>query len=419
MVRFRDVLFRKNFFSLWSGQIISEFGDRLNQMSLIALVYSKNPGSVMAMAKLLFFIVVPVFVIGPVAGVYVDRWDRKKIMIIADILRGLLVLFVPLFVYFDLMLPVYILVFLIFSATRFFLPSKMALIPAIVSKEKLMVANSLSNTTRMIATILGFALAGFIVKWIGYMWGFYLDSASYFVSAVLISIITPGKKDKDIKEELRATRQILTKAIRKNVWQEIAEGFGHVFRKDKMKVVTSTLFLLMAGTGSIFCVGIVFIQKSFGSVTEALGVFGIFLGVGLFLGTVLYGKIGQNMSRIRTIFVSLIICGSAICLFSVYSSKSPIFLVAGALIMLVGASAAPILTCTNTLIHTLVPDEVRGRIFSSMEAVMHLAFLIFMFLTAILAKYLANSTILFTSGIVFAFVGIIGSFVARRDSLSG
>ncbi|MFH1394659.1 MAG: MFS transporter, partial [Candidatus Omnitrophota bacterium] len=165
MIHFRDVLFKKNFFSLWLGQIISEFGDRLNQMALIALVYSKSPGSVIALAKVLFFVVVPVFVIGPVAGVYVDRWDRKKVMIISDVLRGVLVLTIPVFVYFKLMIPVYIAVFFIFSATRFFLPSKMALIPAIVSKEKLLVANSLSNTTRMLATILGFAAAGFIVKW--------------------------------------------------------------------------------------------------------------------------------------------------------------------------------------------------------------------------------------------------------------
>jgi len=145
MIGFREVLFKKNFFSLWTGQIISEFGDRLNQMALIALVYSKSPNSVMALAKLLFFIIIPVFVIGPVAGVYVDRWDRKKVMIISDLLRGVLVLTVPVFVYFNLMAPVYFMVFIIFSASRFFIPSKMAFIPEIVSKEKLLVANSLSN----------------------------------------------------------------------------------------------------------------------------------------------------------------------------------------------------------------------------------------------------------------------------------
>ncbi|MFH1664684.1 MAG: MFS transporter [Candidatus Omnitrophota bacterium] len=413
MIRFRDVLFRKNFFSLWCGQIISEFGDRLNQMALISLVYSKSPGSVMAMAKLLFFIVIPVFVIGPVAGVYVDRWDRKKVMIIADVLRGVLVLCIPFFVIFNMTLPIYIVVFLMFSATRFFLPSKLALIPAIVSEEKLMVANSLSNVTRMIATILGFALAGFIVKWVGHMWGFYLDSISYFVSAALILLITPRKDLKDVKSDIRLTRELIGHSIRRNVWSDIGEGFRHMMGKDKMKVVTSTLILLMAGAGSIFCVIIVFVQETFGSITEALGILGVFLGVGLFAGTMIYGRFGQNLSKIRTMFTCFALSGVAIGMFAVYAQRSPVFFSAGLMIMLAGASAAPILTCTNTLIHVLVPDDVRGRIFSSMEAVMHTAFLIFMFLTAYLSRYLSNFTILLASGIVFSTVGVIGQVVTR------
>jgi len=416
MVRFRDVLFKKNFFSLWSGQIVSEFGDRLNQMALIALVYSKQPGSVMAMAKLLFFIVIPVFVIGPVAGVYVDRWDRKRVMIIADIARGVFVLIIPLFVYLNMMPVVYILVFLIFSATRFFLPSKMAFIPAIVSKEKLMVANSLSNTTRMIATILGFGLAGLIIKWIGHMWGFYLDGLSYFISAGFIALITPKEKLKDVREEIKMTKEIIGKSIRKNLWSEIIEGVRHMFKKDKMKVVTSTLFLLMAGAGSVFCVVIVFIQKAFGSITGDLGILGVFLGAGLFLGTLLYGKFGQNFSKIRAMFISFALCGITINLFSIYASGQPRLYVGGLLIALVGMAVAPIFICANTLIHILVPDEVRGRIFSSMEALIHLSFLIFMLLTAYLSKYIPALTILIASGIICIVVGVVGQMFVREEN---
>jgi DHA3 family macrolide efflux protein-like MFS transporter len=415
MVRFRDVLFRKNFFCLWSGQIISEFGDRLNQMALIALVYSKNPGSVMALANLLFFIVVPVFVIGPVAGVYVDRWDRKRVMIISDIIRGILILLVPIFIFIDMMAPIYVVVFLIFSATRFFLPSKLAFIPDIVSEDKLLVANSLSNTTRMIATILGFALAGFIVKWIGYMWGFYLDGISYFVSAALIAFITPREKLVNVREDIYLTRDLIEKSIRRNVWQEIVEGFGHMVKKDKMKMVTSTFFLLMAGAGSIFCIIIVFIQQAFGSVTEDLGIFGVFLGMGLFMGTMLYGKYGQKFSKMKAINAGLVLCGIGICAFALYAGgESPTIFAGGVLLMLVGMAAAPVLTCANTLIHLSVPDEVRGRIFSSMEAVVHLAFLAFMFLTAYLSKFLSNFTILLASGIIFAFFGAAGQLFMGR-----
>ncbi|MGB2878814.1 MAG: MFS transporter [Candidatus Omnitrophota bacterium] len=417
-VRFRDVLFSKNFFSLWSGQIISEFGDRLNQMALISLIYYKEPGSVMALARLLFFIIIPVFVIGPVAGVYVDRWDRKRTMIISDVLRGVLVLGIPVFVYLDMMVPVYVLVFLIFSATRFFLPSKMSFIPAIVSEEKLMVANALTNTTRMIATVLGFALAGLIVKLIGHTWGFYLNSISYFVSAAFIAVITPKRELKNVKEEIHMTKEIIEKSIRKNLWSEIIEGFGYVFRKSQMKIVTSTFFLLMSGAGAIFCIIIVFVQESFGSITEDLGLFGALLGVGLFLGTVVFGKIGQKFSKIRSIFVSFALCGIGINLFAFYARNNSSLLVGGFLILLIGVAVAPILTCTSTLIHVLIPDEARGRIFSSMEAIMHLGFMIFMFLTAYVSRFVSNFAILVTSGIVFLVVGVLGPFLASRSEAS-
>jgi MFS family permease len=418
MVKFRDVLFSKNFFSLWSGQIISEFGDRLNQMALIALVYYKEPGSVMALARLLFFIIIPVFVIGPVAGVYADRWDRKRTMIISDVLRGALVLLIPVFVHLDMMIPVYALVFLIFSATRFFLPSKMSFIPSIVSEEKLMVANALANTTRMIATVLGFALAGLIVKWIGHTWGFYLNSLSYFVSAAFIAVITPKEKLKDVKEELHMTKEIVEKSIRKNLWTEIVEGFGYVFRKSHMKVVTSTFFLLMAGAGAVFCIIIVFIQESFGSVTEDLGIFGAFLGAGLFLGTVAFGKFGQKLSKIHSIFISFALCGLVLIVFAFYAAKSPLFLVGSLLVLLVGAAVAPILTCTNTLVHVLIPDEARGRIFSSMEAVMHLGFMLAMFLTAYLSRFVSNFAILVACGVIFLAAGTAGRFFIRGEEVA-
>ena len=418
MVKFREVLFTKNFFSLWSGQIISEFGDRLNQMALIALVYYKEPGSVMALSKLLFFIIIPVFVIGPVAGVYVDRWDRKRVMIISDILRGLMVLAIPVFVYLDMMIPIYVVVFLIFSATRFFLPSKMAFIPSIVSEEKLMVANSLANTTRMIATVLGFAIAGLIVKWVGHIWGFYLNSLSYFVSAVFIAVITPKEKLKDVKEEIHMTKEIVEKSLRRHFLTEIVDGFKYVFGKGPMRVVTGTFFLLMAGVGAIFCIIIIFIQESFGSVTEDLGLFGAFLGVGLFLGTVVFGKFGQKLSKIKAIFTCFALCGSAIGLFAFYAKGDPSLFVGGLLTLLAGAAAAPILTCTNTLIHVLIPDEARGRIFSSMEAIIHLAFMIFMFLTAYLARFVSNFAILISCGMIFLLIGIAGHFLTNHQEVS-
>jgi MFS transporter, DHA3 family, macrolide efflux protein len=418
MVRFREVLLNKNFFSLWSGQIVSEFGDRLSQMALIALVYSRRPGSVAAMSSLIFFIFIPVFVIGPVAGAYVDRWDRKRIMIVADIIRGFLVLAIPIFVIMDLMLPVYILVFLVFSGTRFFLPSKMAIIPSIVSEEKLLVANSLSNTTRMIAAMLGFAIAGFLVKWVGYMWGFYINGISYFISAGLIALITPRKDLTDIKGDIHMTKDLIEHSIRRNIFKEVADGFRYMFIDDRMKFVAGILFAAMAGAGAVFCVIIVFVQESFGSVTEDLGVLGVFIGAGLFLGTILYGRYCQRLHKTRTMLASFALCGAFLSLFAFSSNILGVFSAGAFFLFMVGVAGAPILTCSNYLMHIAVPDESRGRIFSSMEIVIHTGFLIFMLLSALLSGRVSNFSIIFYSGVSFTVLGLGGQLLVKKERAS-
>ena len=114
MVRFGRVLKNRDFFLLWLGQIISQFGERLSQMALIGLVYMKAPGSTMQLAKVLSFTILPIFLIGPVAGVYVDRWDRRRTMFVSDFLRAALVFLIVLAIALKWpMITIYILIFLI------------------------------------------------------------------------------------------------------------------------------------------------------------------------------------------------------------------------------------------------------------------------------------------------------------------
>ena len=115
------------------------------------------------------FTILPVFVVGPIAGVYVDRWDRRKTMYICDFLRGLLVLLIPLYLIDSQksLWPLYFTVFLLFSLGRFFVPAKLAILPEMVESKELLLANSLINTTGMIAAAIGFAAGGFVVAKLG------------------------------------------------------------------------------------------------------------------------------------------------------------------------------------------------------------------------------------------------------------
>ncbi len=416
MTHFTDVLKNKNFLLLWLGQLISNFGDRLNQMALVALVYQSNPGSEVALAKLISFTIIPVFLIGPLAGVWVDRFNRKSIMVISDILRGLLVLSIPLFVMAKQILLVYLVIFLIFSISRFFIPSKMSLIPDLVSKDKLLVANTLQDTTHMIGNVIGLMVAGIIVniKHIGAIGGFYMDAASFFVSAFLIGMIAQRGFAVELDEDIKETKEVFGKAIRRSFFNEIKEGVGYLIKYSNMRFVIAVFSLLMAGVGTVSCVIIVFVQDAFGTATRDLGFLGVFLVGGLFLGTILYGRFGQKIHKRKMILWSFVAAGISIILFTFFVNKYPGILVAGLLAGIIGAAVSPIMVSTNTLTQETIPPEARGRIFSSLEVVIHLAFLVFMFLAAYLAKYVDRFWILIMTGVIFSLSGLGGVFIDDR-----
>jgi MFS family permease len=417
MIRFRDVLTDRNFLFLWLGQLVSNFGDRLNQMALVALVYQRDPGSEMALAKLISFTIIPVFIIGPIAGVWVDRLNRKDVMVICDVLRGALVLTIPLFIAMNAMLPVYFVIFLAFSISRFFIPSKMAIIPDLVSRDKLLIANTLQDTTHMVGNVVGLMVAGFIVniRHVGAIGGFYIDSATFFVSAALIAaIVLKGRSAREMKEELVVTAHALENSIRRSVLGEMKDGLRYLAGSPQMRFISKVFFLLLAGMGAISCVIIVFIQNAFGTSTRHIGFFGTYLVCGLFLGTVLYGRLGQKLDKKRTIYLSFLASGSAIILFALLVGRYPNVYLAGLLSGLLGLSVSPMMASLNTLTHETISGDVRGRIFSSLEAVIHMAFLIFMFAAAYAAKFVDRFWILAAVGAAFAVCGVAGTLTASK-----
>lgn len=406
MARLRELLKDKDFSLLWVAQIISNFGDRLNQMALIGLVYSRTPGSTIELAKLLSFTIIPVFLIGPIAGIYVDRWNRKYTMIICDLMRGFLVLLIPLAItYFTSMVPVYIFVFIIFSITRFFLTSKLSIIPDIVHKDNLLLANSLSSTTMMIATIVGFGFGGIIVAMLGPKGGFYIDAASYFISAIMVSFVRMKLKTNQV--DALQLKEELKKVIKKTVLEDIKEGLTYLKGHKDIRMVANTMFILMAGVGSIYIVIIVFIQEALKSSTEHLGILIMLLGMGLFLGSLAYGRFGAKISKKKVINSGLIITGLIVVIFVVSLKLAPSFLMAGSLAMVLGLFGAPIIVSSNTLLHEVMLDEMRGRIFSALEIIMHIGFLMFMFLTSMMAEFISREWVLIIVGLLFAGIGIV------------
>ncbi|MDD5073041.1 MAG: MFS transporter [Candidatus Omnitrophica bacterium] len=405
MARFREVLSERNFFLLWVGQIISQFGDRLNQMALIAIVYSRAPGSPFELAKFFSFTIIPSFFVSPIAGAFIDRWDRKRTMIGCDILRGLIVLVIPVaFLGLTPTFPIYTAVFLIFAVSCFFLPARLAIIPDLVSKEKLLVANSLFTVTSMIGAIFWFVIGGLLVEFLKVKGGLYLNSFVYLMSAAAIVFITGHRR-----QQKKAEGSVdIEKIIETSIVREIKDGAKYLAAHSEARFAFRMLFVLMAGAGAAYAVVIVFIQDAMGSMTRDLSLLGFFLGAGFFIGSVAYGKLGHRFSKAKSIFACLILCGISICAFTAVLKGTRSFLGASVVAMILGIAMAPIGISTNTLIHEMVDEKMRGRIFSSLGIAMNLAFLIFMLGAAKLAERVDSGWILYGVSVFYVISGILG-----------
>ncbi|MBM3255395.1 MAG: MFS transporter [Candidatus Omnitrophica bacterium] len=412
MSRFREVFKNRNFFFLWIGQIISQLGDRLGQMALIALVYLRSPGSSIEIAKILSFTIMPVFLIGPLAGVYVDRWDRRKTMYACDFLRASLVLLIPSFLFYSKSLaPIYIIVFVVFCISRFFVPAKLSILPELVDKKDLLIANSLVNTTGMIAAVLGFGISGVMVEWLGAKSGFYLDSLSFLISGAFIFLIA----ERHVTQmNLRKVSKEIVEVIRKSVAQEIREGALYFIQNKNIRFAAGIIFILWSALGAVYVVLIVFVQKALHSATKDLGLLVMFLGIGLFLGSLIYGRFGQRLSHYKTIFSSLIFSGIMLVIFTLALERYPQFWVAAELSLLLGLLIAPIMIASNNIIYKVSDNQMMGKIFSSLEIVMHLGFLLFMFISSFLADRVSPAHILITVGCSLSILGLSNLIYNRK-----
>ena len=419
MARFRHIVRNRDFSLLWFSQIISQFGDRLDQMALLALVYRVAPGSTIQLAKLMAFTIIPVFVIGPMAGVYVDRWDRRRTMVVSDILRSLLVFSIAFyFITWKALWPVYVVVFLVFCVSRFYVPAKMAIIPAIVKTDDLLLANSLVNTTGMVAAMMGFGVGGILVAVVGARGGFIIDAVSFLVAGVMIFFVSAKARQASKKEQILEIGRGIMAVVRKSVFQELREAVVFVRNQPQLRSCFGTLFFLWSALGAVYVVGIVFIQQVFGSATREIGLLVVGLGLGLFLGSLTYGRLGHSKYSFKTIFACVFGGGMVLSVFITAVAKYPNLLLAMVLAFILGLAVSPVMVISQTLVHQLTDSSMHGRLFSSLEIIVHFAFLLSMLVAAPLADRLGPVTVLAGVSLLLMAIGAAGFFL-KYDQARG
>ncbi len=398
------ILKKRSFSLLWLGQIVSQFGDRLTQMALIGFVYRIAPHSSLSLAKIMSLAIIPVFILSPVAGVYIDRWNKQRVMWVSDFLRGVFILTIPFLLGLTSLLFIYVFIFLSFCVGRFFIPAKMAIVPSLVEKKEVFMANSLISTTAMISAILGFGLGGVIVERLGIRSAFIIDATTFFASAFFISLMRIKEKSWFRPQDIIELSKKAITEVKNSFIFDIKQGVKYLWKEQETKFAVRTFFVLFSCVGALYVVFIVFIQDTLSSATLELGKLAVGAGVGLFLGSLLYGRVAHRFSVKRVINIAMFLASGYLIFFVTLLRVTPSKNFAFFSCFLLGLFAAPIIIAVNGLIHTKSEDEFWGRTFSSLEVVIHFAFLIFMFISSYLAEIFSPFTIiLFVGIIIFSF----------------
>lgn len=366
-----------------------------------------------ALATGLMFIVesIPPVVLGSVAGVFADRWDRKKVMVIADFSRAgiLLLLFLPsrssATQSVEWLWIVYVVAFLEATISQFFSPAKDAIIPNLVGKEHLVQANALNSISSNMTRLIGPALGGALLGLLGLTPVILIDCASYLVSGTLIALIaTSGKVRTDAPKAAAVSFG--------SVWRELLDGL----RVVKRSRVVSSIFIIVGvvalGEGLLIVSMVPFVETvlhggalEFGYLVSAQAIGGIAAGA----------VIGRISNRIKPVY--LIAFGGiadGLLLFGIFNSDS--LWVALVLFVLAGFPVVFKFVSINTLLQSSVSDEFRGRVFGAYGTTIALIALIGRGVASGLNDRIGVITILNFDAALYILAGILALVLLREGT---
>jgi MFS family permease len=351
---FADLLRNRRYAALWLAQLVSGFGDWIALMALFSMVAFGRRGTPAQVSGILLAFVVPVALIGPLAGVFVDRSDLRRTMIASDLIRAALS---AALVAASTLPQVYALVFALSAVSCFFIPAQTAAIPLLVGGEELLVANALNAQAVNLNRVLAPAAAGVLVASLGERACFVIDSLTFFASAALIAVTSFGRP------AVRGLRSAVSIA------KELLEGLSILGGRPTLVFLTLAMVLTVLAVGAFDALIAVYVRDVLQGPAAAFGVLVSLAGAGNLLGAWLVGRLGQRVRRTRLIALGILALGVGVLAFAAAGRLS----VALGLALWLGITAAAVLVPAQTLLQEESPQAALGRVAASVGSVVTLA----------------------------------------------
>lgn len=368
-----------SFFRLWLAQVVSAIGDWLGFVAIVA-VATRISGSAGAISLVMSARLVPGFFLAPVAGVLVDRLDRKKIMVTCDLVRAGVLFTIP-FVTEIWQLVVASLVLEV--ATLMWSPAKEASVPNLVPASHLTTVNSLSLVaaygTFPIATLL-FALLAKVADRLGEFdalailrinqesIALYVDVATFALSAFLISTLVLPQRKVDAGGEAGA----LMKMDLGQTGRELREGWRFMVSNPVVRAVMVAIGTGLIGGGMLVPLGDLFSRQVLGGGSAGFGLLLTALGFGLAAGVILISVLQKRLPKVQVFCGAVMAAGVALVVGATMSSLTP----ALGFVFVLGMCAGTIYVLGFTILQERVVDELRGRVFASLYTLVRLCVLL-------------------------------------------
>lgn len=380
---FLAVLKNRNFLALWSGQVFSQLADKVYLVLMIALISTRFQAADQTISgwvsAIMIAFTIPAVLFGSIAGVYVDRWPKKGVLVSTNLVRGLLVLALPFLLWlsqdwgaiaglpigFCLML---VITFLVSTLTQFFAPAEQSAIPLIVKRQNLLSANSLYTTTMMASVIIGFAIGEPLLE-VADLWLDKLDGGSgigkellvggsYAIAGLILVVMNTGEKAQDRDQE------------QPHVWADIRDGLRYLGKQPLVRNAIIQLVLLF----SVFAALAVLAVRLAEVIPEiSSSQFGFLLaaaGAGMAVGAGVIGQFGQKFSRSQLSLYGSIGMAASLSGLAYYTERLWPALI---LIGILGTFAAIIGIPMQTTIQEETPEAMRGKIFGLQNNAVNIA----------------------------------------------
>lgn len=391
-----QLLRNRNFLLLWLGQVISAFGDAVTNLTLLILVNALT-GSTAAIATLTILIAIPQVTIGLLGGVFADRWDRKRIILASDLVRGVLVLGFLLVDSAQRLWLLYALAFVQAAVGTIDNPARGAILPQVVPKAGLLAANSLAQTGNLLAMVLGGVAAGVLVGFAGYWPAFVIDALTFFISFALVSFVVLAARTQS-----ETTDHQSLWAMSGSVIRDLGAGLTLIAKTPVLWGSLIVTGVMMLGLGSV---NVLFVPFLANDLQVPLAWFGV-VQFAQVLGMVISGGIAATVLKLK---LGHVISGAAIGLGLAVVATA----FAGApwhvmvTLFVVGCFVTPLQAAISTLLQTSVDNTLLGRVQSAMNTTIGAANLISMACAGLLGALLGVRNVFILAGVVSVLAGLL------------